>query len=127
MCTEPHHHPGAVAASAIRPDQGTAEHPGRTLSVIDTAAMTVRGGVPTGSGPHGVVIDTSGTWAWVEDDEVVRRRRRDAAPRRGGRSCTHAVPLSRHNPRPSTSVLRMGTVKLIGGLGDSGLSFACFA
>jgi YVTN family beta-propeller protein len=35
------------------------------ISVIDPAAMTVRGTVPTGSGPHGVVIGTSGTRAWV--------------------------------------------------------------
>lgn len=34
--------------------------------MIDTAAMTIRGTVGTGSGgPHGVVIDTSGTRAWV--------------------------------------------------------------
>ena len=33
--------------------------------MIDTAAITVRGTVDTGSGPHGVVIDTSGTRAWV--------------------------------------------------------------
>jgi len=46
-------------------NQGTRENPGHTLSVIDTAAMTSRGDVTTGSGPHGVVIDTSGNWAWV--------------------------------------------------------------
>ena len=46
-------------------DQGSRDAPGHTLSVIDTAAMTTRGTVPTGSGPHGVVIDTSGHWAWV--------------------------------------------------------------
>jgi YVTN family beta-propeller protein len=27
--------------------------------------MATRGTVTTGSGPHGVVIDTSGRWAWV--------------------------------------------------------------
>lgn len=46
-------------------DQGTADKPGHTVSLIGTAAMTVRGAVGTGSGPHGVVIDTSGTRAWV--------------------------------------------------------------
>jgi YVTN family beta-propeller protein len=46
-------------------DQGTADKPGHTVSLIDTAAMTVRGAVGTGSGPHGVVIDTSETRAWV--------------------------------------------------------------
>ena len=33
--------------------------------MIDTNAMTTRGTVPTGSGPHGEVIDTAGTRAWV--------------------------------------------------------------
>lgn len=46
-------------------DQGSTQAPGHTLSVIDTATMTGRGTVPTGSGPHGVVIDASGRWAWV--------------------------------------------------------------
>jgi len=46
-------------------DQGSRDAPGHTLSVIYTAAMTTRGTVTTGSGPHGVVIDTSGRWAWV--------------------------------------------------------------
>jgi YVTN family beta-propeller protein len=27
--------------------------------------MTTRATIPTGSGPHGVVIDPSGHWAWV--------------------------------------------------------------
>lgn len=51
--------------TVLSADQGTSEKPGRTASVIDTAAMTVRGSVDTGSGPHGVVIDPSGTRAWV--------------------------------------------------------------
>lgn len=54
-------------------NQGTSEKPGNTMSVIDTAAMTIRDTVGTGSGPHGVVIDTSGTRAWVSnifDDSV---------------------------------------------------------
>ena len=46
-------------------DQGSEQAPGHTLSVINTATMTGRGTVPTGSGPHGVVIDASGRWAWV--------------------------------------------------------------
>ena len=52
-------------ATVLSADQGTAQQPGHTLSVIDTNAMTTRGTVPTGSGPHGVVIDTAGTRAWV--------------------------------------------------------------
>lgn len=55
----------ADEATVLSADQGTSAQPGHTLSVIDTAAMHVRGTVPTGSGPHGVVIDTSGTRAWV--------------------------------------------------------------
>lgn len=51
--------------TVICADQGSRDAPGRTLSVIETAAMTTRGTVATGSGPHGVVIDTSGRWAWV--------------------------------------------------------------
>ena len=51
--------------TVLSADRGTAQQPGHTLSVIDTNAMTTRGTVPTGSGPHGVVIDTSGTRAWV--------------------------------------------------------------
>ncbi|GJF11755.1 hypothetical protein NGTWS0302_10980 [Mycolicibacterium cyprinidarum] len=53
--------------TVLSADQGTADNPGDTVSVIDTAAMAVRGAVGTGSGPHGVVIDTSGTRAWVTD------------------------------------------------------------
>lgn len=59
--------------TVLSADQGSSDKPGNTLSVIDTAAMTVRGTVGTGSGPHGVVIDTSGTRAWVTnifDDTV---------------------------------------------------------
>ncbi|MGD9621625.1 MAG: hypothetical protein AB7G47_14865 [Mycolicibacterium sp.] len=52
-------------ATVLSADQGTSDKPGDTVSVIDTAAMTVRGAVGTGSGPHGVVIDTAGARAWV--------------------------------------------------------------
>lgn len=54
-------------------DQGTVQRPGHTVSVIDTATMSTRGTVTVGSGPHGVVINTSGTRAWVTntfDDTV---------------------------------------------------------
>lgn len=59
--------------TVLSANQGTSEEPGHTVSVIDTAAMTADGTVDTGSGPHGVVIDTSGTRAWVTntfDDTV---------------------------------------------------------
>lgn len=46
-------------------DQGRRDARGNTLSVIDSTAMTTRGTVITGAGPHGVVIDSSGQWAWV--------------------------------------------------------------
>ena len=49
----------------VSADQGTDDARGRTLSVIDTETMTTRGAVTVGAGPHGVVIDPSGHWAWV--------------------------------------------------------------
>ncbi len=61
-------------SEVLSADQGTKNTAGHTLSVIDTTAMTTRGTVGTGAGPHGVVIDTAGTWAWVTnsyDDTVV--------------------------------------------------------
>ena len=59
--------------TVVSADQGTRQQPGNTLSVIDTPEMTVRAAVGTGAGPHGVVIDPSGTRAWVTntyDDTV---------------------------------------------------------
>lgn len=53
---------GGIVVSA---DQGTRDAPGHTVSMIDTAAMSVRGTATSGSGPHGVVVDTTGTRAWV--------------------------------------------------------------
>ena len=49
----------------VSADQGKKDTQGHTLSVIDTTAMTTRGTVATGAGPHGVVIEASGDWAWV--------------------------------------------------------------
>ncbi|KUH64997.1 hypothetical protein AU184_02605 [Mycolicibacterium novocastrense] len=51
--------------TVVSADQGTRDRPGNTASVIDTRSMTVRSRVDTGSGPHGVVIDDTGTRAWV--------------------------------------------------------------
>lgn len=51
--------------TVVSADQGTRDRPGNTASVIDTHSMTVRSRVNTGSGPHGVVIDDTGTRAWV--------------------------------------------------------------
>lgn len=49
----------------VSADQGTKDAQGHTLSVVDTKGMTIRATVTTGAGPHGVVIDDSGKWAWV--------------------------------------------------------------
>lgn len=49
----------------VSADQGTRDNQGHALSVINTADMTTRGTVATGAGPHGVVIDSSGDWAWI--------------------------------------------------------------
>lgn len=51
--------------TVLSANQGTSDKPGSTVSVIDTSAMTVRGLVDTGPGPHGVVIDDTGSRAWV--------------------------------------------------------------
>lgn len=48
-------------------DQGDHDSPGHALSIIDTEAMNTRGTVTTGSGPHGVVVDQTGNWAWVSN------------------------------------------------------------
>lgn len=59
--------------TVLSADQGTKDQPGNTLSVLDTTTMSTRATVGTGSGPHGVVIDPSGTRAWVTntfDDTV---------------------------------------------------------
>lgn len=52
-------------AMVVSADQGTPDAPGHDASLIDTTAMTVRATVPTGAGPHGVVIDPASTHAWV--------------------------------------------------------------
>ena len=57
----------------VSADQGTDEEPGDSVSVIDVETMTVTATIATGSGPHGVVIDPTGTSAWVTnlyDDTV---------------------------------------------------------
>ena len=61
---------GSRLASA---DQGTDDEPGDSVSVIDVDTMVVTDTIATGSGPHGVVIDPTGTLAWVTnlyDDTV---------------------------------------------------------
>lgn len=46
-------------------NQGTADQPSTTVSVLDTASFTVLTTVETGQGAHGVVIDPSGTHAYI--------------------------------------------------------------
>ncbi len=61
-------------SEVVSADQGSRDAQGHTLSVVDTRKMTIRGIVTVGDGPHGVVIDKSGKWAWVTnsyDDTVV--------------------------------------------------------
>lgn len=53
--------------TVLSANQGTRATQGDTVSVIDTPEMASRATVTTGAGPHGVVIDASGTWAWVTD------------------------------------------------------------
>ena len=60
-------------STLISADQGSEDEPGESVSVIDVDTMTVTTTIPTGSGPHCVVIDPSGTRAWVTnlyDDTV---------------------------------------------------------
>lgn len=60
-------------ATVLSADEGTPNQPGNQLSVIDTDSMTVRHSITVGSGPHGVVIDDSGSRAYVTnkfDDTV---------------------------------------------------------
>lgn len=51
--------------TVLSANQGTADNPGNTVSMIDTSTMAVSATANTGSGPHGVVIDTGGSRAWV--------------------------------------------------------------
>lgn len=52
-------------AMVISADQGTPDAAGQAASLIDTATMTVDATVATAAGPHGVVIDPAGRFAWV--------------------------------------------------------------
>ena len=40
MCTEPHHHPGAMASSVIRPESAFAPGDPVTLAPVDAVALT---------------------------------------------------------------------------------------
>ena len=60
-------------ATVLTADRGTPDRPGKTVSLIDTADLTVRKSVPVGTAPHGVVVDDAGNHAWVTnaDDDTV--------------------------------------------------------
>lgn len=65
-------------------NQGTAERPGRTVSLVRTADFRVQGEVETGEGAHGAVVDPSGRHAYVtniygNDVAVVDLRERRVA------------------------------------------------
>jgi YVTN family beta-propeller protein len=89
-------------------DQGSRENPGHALSVIDTAEMNERGAVTTGSGPHGVVIDKSGDWAWVTNSfdntvsviDVVNMSAEDTIPVGAG---PNGVSYSPQAPAPAST------------------------
>lgn len=88
--------------AVLSANQGTAETPGRTVSVIDTETMTPRAVVEAGSGPHGVVIDDTATRAWVTNtfDDTVSAIDLDEA------SVTATIPVGHepngisYSPRP---------------------------
>lgn len=46
-------------------NQGAPEAPGSTLSVLDASTLAETARVQVGSGPHGVVADPAGRFAWV--------------------------------------------------------------
>jgi YVTN family beta-propeller protein len=46
-------------------NQGTKHQPGTTLSVLDAATLHEVSRVDVGSGPHGVVAEPAGRFAWV--------------------------------------------------------------
>lgn len=89
-------------------DQGDRDNPGHALSVIDTATMSSRGDVATGSGPHGVVIDKSGNWAWVTNSfdntvsvvDVVNMSVEDSIPVDAG---PNGVSYSPQAPAPGST------------------------
>jgi YVTN family beta-propeller protein len=83
-------------------NEGTAENPATTVSVIDTSTMQVVRTIPAGRGPHGVAITRDGTRVYVSnrfDDSVseidassqtvVRTHRVGAEPT----GITYAAPL----------------------------------
>jgi YVTN family beta-propeller protein len=51
--------------TVLSADQGTAEEPGSTVSIVDGETMRVTGAVEVGSGPHGLSVDPEETRAWV--------------------------------------------------------------
>lgn len=88
--------------TVLSADQGSRDGPGHAVSVIDAATMTARGTIGTGSGPHGVVIDTTGARAWVTNtyDDTV------SVIELAGRSVAATVPVGAepngisYSPRP---------------------------
>lgn len=48
-------------------NQRTKENPSTTVSIVDAATFTVVSTIETGKGPHGVVIDPSGRYAYIKN------------------------------------------------------------
>lgn len=48
-------------------NQGTPEMPGSTLSLLDAETLSVEAEIEVGAGPHGVVSDPAGRFAWVSN------------------------------------------------------------
>ncbi|MGY1988939.1 YVTN family beta-propeller repeat protein [Mycolicibacterium fortuitum] len=101
-------------AMVISADQGTPEAPGHAASLIDTATMAVRATVPTGAGPHGVVIDPSGRLAWVTDSYDNSVSIIDLA----GQSVSATIPVGEgpngisYSPRPPSTSAPTVALKL---------------
>ena len=46
-------------------NQGTADNPSTTVSIVDVATFSVVATLETGKGAHGVAIDSSGSYAYI--------------------------------------------------------------
>lgn len=86
-------------------NQGTKENPSTTVSIVDTATFKVVSTIKTGEGAHGVVIDSSGCYAYItniyentvsvidiEQKTVISTIPSDAAPNRISFSALPAIP-----------------------------------
>lgn len=88
-------------------NQGTKENPSTTVSIVDTATFQVLSTIKTGEGAHGVVIDSSGRYAYItniyentvsvidiEQKTVISIIPSGAAPNRISFSALPAIPAT---------------------------------